>query len=586
MSILRKINLIEIENILKYLPFTITNKINDIKDIKNIKLIKIFNIIKKFYDDNNIQPYKYNNNNKNIHRLKKSIIDDVVINEITLNTLFMYSIVGVELHKVTTYNKAIKLNIRGLNLFKIFTNDKRILNNKNIFDITCIDKHQKYIENFSLNRQILDDMRNVISTYRNENIFKIVIEDIVSKFNNNKYFPNITIEHKCECRSNVDNLTRNPKIKPHLAYHDSIISIYNTNFPDKKIEIILEYNEISHKFNSQDDLIRSKIGQINAWRYFVCNERIDPNDAKKYIKNKFIQEYYKLKIDSEKKEFVTNFCIKNNILQSKVKINELLDELTNKIDNTNINDDLTRDYIIESIFEGINISDEDLCEYKLNCYNDFFHNLIDDLYLGCCILEKSNISIVKYIIASSKNFSVLSDEDKREYLDATQNIIELYEKQLLNKRKTIDLEEVANLINVHIDKLIENLTHRNIPYKLDFIKNDETEYLCTNSLQNILNNINKNLYLDFNKSKNINDTLSSSEENKNQKLVYKNIIESKRLNKINEMFSDVIDYYCISANIIKDLMNKEINKISLLPDYIDYFTQFNPNVKINIYNYT
>ena len=52
------------------------------------------------------------------------------------------------------------------------------------------------------------------------------------------------------------------------------------------------------------------------------------------------------------------------------------------------------------------------------------------------------------------------------------------------------------------------------------------------------------------------------------------------------MFSEVIDYYCISANIIKELMNKEINKISLLSDYMDYLTQFNPNVKINIYNYT
>lgn len=122
------------------------------------------------------------------------------------------------------------------------------------------------------------------------------------------------------------------------------------------------------------------------------------------------------------------------------------------------------------------------------------------------------------------------------------------------------------------------MTDRNIPYKLDFIKNDENEYLCTNSLQNILNNINKNLYLDFNASKNIDE--------KNQKLVYKNFINTIELDLINEMFSDVIDFYCISANIIKDLMNKEINKISLLPDYIDYFTQFNPNVKINIYNYT
>jgi hypothetical protein len=576
MSILRKINSKELDNILKYLPFTITNKINDIKDIKNIKLIKIFNIIKKFYDDNNIQPYKYNNN-KNIHRLKKSIIDDVVINEITLNTLFMYSIVGVELHKVTTYNKAIKLNIRGLNLFKIFTSDKRILNNKNIFDMTCIDKHQKYIEKSNLNRQILDDMTNVISTYRNENIFKIVIEDIVSKFNNNKYFPNIRIEHKCECRSNVDNLTRNSKIKQHLAYHDSIISIYNTNFPDKKIEIILEYNEISHKSTSQDDLIRSKTGQINGWRYLVCDERIYPNDAKIFIRNKFIKDYYKLKIDSEKKEFITNFCTKNNILQSKVKINELLDELTNKIDNTNINNDLTRDYIIESIFKDINISEEDLCEYKLNYYNDFFHNLIDDLYLGCCILEESNISIVKYIIASSKNFSVLSDETKKTYLEMAAKIIELYEKQLANKKKIIDLEEVADFIGIDVDLLIKNYTERNIPYKLDFIKDDESEYLCTNSLQNILNNINKNLYLDFNKS---------SEGEKNQKLVYKNYIDTKLLVLINEMFSDVIDYYCISANKIKELMNKEINKISLLPDYMDYLTQFNPNVKINIYNYT
>jgi hypothetical protein len=578
MSILKKINSKELDNILKYLPYTITNKINDIKDIKNIKLIKIFNIIKKFYDDNNIQPYKYNN--KNIHRLKKSIIDDVVINEITLNTLFMYSIVGVELHKVTTYNKAIQLNIRGLNLFRIFSNDKRILNNKNIFDMNCINKHQKYIENFSVNRQILDDMKNVINTYRNENIFKIVIEDIVTKFNNNKYFPNITIEHKCECRSNVDNLTRNPKIKPHLAYHDSIISIFNTNFPEKKIEIILEYNELSHKINSQDDLIRSKTGQINAWRYFVCNERIDYSEAKKYIKNQFIQQYNKLKIDLEKRDFIKNFCIKNDILQFEEKIIKLSNELNDN------KDDLNKDYIIESIFEDINISEEDLCEYKLNYYDNYFKNLIDNLYLGCCILEESNISIVKYIIASSKNFSVLSDEDKREYLDATQNIIELYEKQLLNKRKTIDLEEVAYLIGVDIDKLIENLIDRNIPYKLDFIKNDETEYLCTNSLQNILNNINKNLYLDFNKSKIIDGTLYPSESEKNQKLVYKNIIKSYRLNKINEMFSDVIDYYCISANIIKDLMNKEINKISLLPDYIDYFTQFNPNVKINIYNYT
>lgn len=579
MSILRKINSKELDNILKYLPFTITNKINDIKDNKNIKLIKIFNIIKKFYDDNNIQPYKYNNNNKNIHRLKKSIIDDIEINEIALNTLFMYSIVGVELHKVTTYNKAIKLNIRGLNLFKIFTSDKRILNNKNIFDMTCIDKHQKYIEKSNLDRQILDDMANVISTYRNENIFKIIIEDIVSKFNNNKYFQNIKIEHKCECRSNVDNLTRNPKIKPHLAYHDSIICIYNTHLPEKKIEIILEYNEISHKSTSQDDLIRSKTGQINGWRYLVCNERIYPNDAKIFIRNKFIKDYYKLKIDSEKKKFITNFCIKNNILQSEVKINELLEELTNKINNTNINNDLTKDYIIESIFEGINISDEDLCEYKLNYYNNYFQNLIDNLYLGCCILEESNISIVKYIISSSENFSIKSNEDKRDYLDMAAKIIELYEKQLVNKKKIIDLEEVANLIGlIDVDLLTNNLIDRIIPYKLDFIKNDESEYLCTNSLQNILNNINKNLYLDLNKSK--------ISDDQDQKLVYKNIIKKIKLNVINDMFNDVIDFYCESANMIKNLMNKEINKISLLPEYIDYFTQFNPNVKINIYDYT
>ena len=158
-----------------------------------------------------------------------------------------------------------------------------------------------------------------------------------------------------------------------------------------------------------------------------------------------------------------------------------------------------------------------------------------------------------------------------------QEIIELYEKQLANKKKIIDLEEVADFIGIDVDLLIKNYTERNIPYKLDFIKNDESEYLCTNSLQNILNNINKNLYLDFNKS---------SEGEKNQKLVYKNYIDTKLLVLINEMFSDVIDYYCISANKIKELMNKEINKISLLPDYMDYLTQFNPNVKINIYNYT
>ena len=106
--------------------------------------------------------------------------------------------------------------------------------------------------------------------------------------------------------------------------------------------------------------------------------------------------------------------------------------------------------------------------------------------------------------------------------------------------------------------------------------------------KNILNNINKNLYLDFNKSKNINNhlELSNNDDNKIQLLVYKNIIDTKRLNKINDMFNDVIDYYCISANMIKNLMNNEINKISLLPDYMEYLIQFNPNVKINIYNYS
>ncbi len=574
MSFLKIVKFDEINNIFKYLPLEITRKIGD-----NPKLINIFSIIKKYYDDYNIQPYKYYNN-KNIHRLKKNtIIDNLVINEIALNTLFMYSMVGKEFHKVTTYNKAIKLNIFGLNLFKIFTNDKRLLYNKNIFDKSCIEKHYK--DNKEIDRKLLDDMNNILSTYRNENIFKIIIEDIVKNFNNNKYFKNIKMEHNCECRSQVDNLIRNNVVKPHLPYHDSIITIYNNNFPDKKIEIILEYNELSHKINSQDDLLRSKTGKINAWRYLPCDERINQNEAKKYIQKKFIEDYNKLKIDSEKREFIKNFCTKNNILQSKEKINKLLDELND------INDTLNTDFIIENIFENINISNEDLCEYKLNYYSDYFKNLIDNLYLGCSILEENNSSIVKYIIASSENFNNLSDEDKKDYLEMAERIIELYENQLVNKKKIIDLEEVADLIGVDIDLLITNFRDRNIPYKLDFIKSDENEFLCTNSLQNILNNINKNLYLDFNKSKIIDNTLelSNKEDYKKQLLVYRNNIETKRLNKINDMFSDVIDYYCISANMIKNLMNNEINKISLLPDYMEYLLQFNPNLKINIYNY-
>ncbi len=574
MSFLKIVKFDEINNIFKYLPLEITRKIGD-----NPKLINIFSIIKKYYDDYNIQPYKYYNN-KNIHRLKKNtIIDNLVINEIALNTLFMYSMVGKEFHKVTTYNKAIKLNIFGLNLFKIFTNDKRLLYNKNIFDKSCIEKHYK--DNKEIDRKLLDDMNNILSTYRNENIFKIIIEDIVKNFNNNKYFKNIKMEHNCECRSQVDNLIRNNVVKPHLPYHDSIITIYNNNFPDKKIEIILEYNELSHKINSQDDLLRSKTGKINAWRYLPCDERINQNEAKKYIQKKFIEDYNKLKIDSEKREFIKNFCTKNNILQSKEKINKLLDELND------INDTLNTDFIIESIFENINISNEDLCEYKLNYYSDYFKNLIDNLYLGCSILEENNSSIVKYIIASSENFNNLSDEDKKDYLEMAERIIELYENQLVNKKKIIDLEEVADLISVDVDLLINNFKDRNIPYKLDFIKSDDNEYLCTNSLQNILNNINKNLYLDFNKSKIIDNTLelSNKEDYKKQLLVYRNNIETKRLNKINDMFNDVIDYYCISANMIKNLMNNEINKISLLPDYMEYLLQFNPNLKINIYNY-
>ena len=99
MSFLRTTKFEEINNILKYLPFTITASIGN-----KFELIKIFSIIKNYYDKNNIQPYKYNKN-KNIHRLKKNtIIDNIVINEIALNTLFMYSMVGTEFHKVTTYN--------------------------------------------------------------------------------------------------------------------------------------------------------------------------------------------------------------------------------------------------------------------------------------------------------------------------------------------------------------------------------------------------------------------------------------------------------------------------------------------------
>ena len=64
-----------------------------------------------------------------------------------------------------------------------------------------------------------------------------------------------------------------------------------------------------------------------------------------------------------------------------------------------------------------------------------------------------------------------------------EKIIEIYEKQLVNKKKIIDLEEVADLIGVDIDLLIKNYKERNIPYKLDFIKIDENEYLCTNSLK-------------------------------------------------------------------------------------------------------
>jgi len=574
MSILKIVKFDELNNIFKYLPLEITQKIGD-----NLKLINIFSIIKKYYDDYNIQPYKYYNN-KNIHRLKKNtIIDNLVINEIALNTLFMYSMVGKEFHKVTTYNKAIKLNIFGLNLFKIFTNDKRLLYNKNIFDKSCIEKHYK--DNKEIDRKLLDDMNNILSTYRNENIFKIIIEDIVKNFNNNKYFKNIKMEHNCECRSQVDNLIRNNVVKPHLPYHDSIITIYNNNFPEKKIEIILEFNEISHKKYSQDDLLRSKIGKINAWRFLPCDERINHDHAKKYIKHRFFEDYKKLKIDIEKRDFIKNFCIKNDILQSKEKINKLLDELND------INDTLNTDFIIENIFENINISNEDLCEYKLNYYSDYFKDLIDNLYLGCSILEENNSSIVKYIIASSENFNILSDEDKKDYLEMAERIIELYENQLINKKKIIDLEEVADLIGVDIDLLITNFKDRNIPYKLDFIKSDENEYLCTNSLQNILNNINKNLYLDFNKSKIIDNTLElpNKENYKTQILVYRNNIETKRLNKINDMFNDVIDYYCISANMIKNLMNNEINKISLLPDYMEYLLQFNPNLKINIYNY-
>ena len=89
---------------------------------------------------------------------------------------------------------------------------------------------------------------------------------------------------------------------------------------------------------------------------------------------------------------------------------------------------------------------------------------------------------------------------------AGQHIKSLQHRGIITRNSTED-----EISRVDVDLLIKNLTDRNIPYKLDFIKNDEKEYLCTNSLQNILNNINKNLYLDFKASKNIDE--------KNQKLV-------------------------------------------------------------------
>ena len=384
------------------------------------------------------------------------------------------------------------------------------------FDISKLNFNPMKIKKNSKekNHSIPQTPNQTIDSNEQINTNKKIIENIPSQIklsgihNNNLIEINKQLEQELiNKKEEIQNLKKNYKAKVSLIESDNqknifqieekykdLIRTLNSTFESKTLEIKSQYNSNIEKINQQYLKLLNEVRNLRANSISLQSHYEKINEIKNYWEKKFNQ----LKDDYENK-----FQSISNKLEKNIPLDELFQEVKNKIDISNLN-------------QMINI-----------------------------IKLKNKINYSNYILELANNFNDNCQKLNKENIDKINNL-KYYTNQKFNQLLNNDYKKF-NTLN-------SNNTNNNDSKKINNLSNNNTNIINTGNNNNIFNSY-------YKKSEIVNyGSISKNDISMNKsKLDDNNLSISKSISNIQEKFSSDLESFNFNDYSIP---NKDIQIIN------------------------
>lgn len=591
---------------------------------------KILKIIFSYYKNHKKDKFYFDLEDKNYNKKypNNKIKNDFVIRnekELNMYDIFLYCIYRDEYENYIEYSGIVNIKIKGINLLRICgTSHKEIFNE----DLEILNK---YLDRFCMNDNFDEDriedenfreeIRLVISKIRKESVFKIILNNICSELDEMRDYDDERVF--AEIKYYLEKFYKINRYLPERCqikkYHDTYIRIGDREL-NSIYEIVLEFDELFHEKEIAKDMQRNALAKITYSHFDFLKEKIYEKDVQNFVEKDFIKKYFDEKSINRKKRLIKKYCEKKN-LPNDEELHECFELFIEKIDdlksiigrenifqkgiieflenkkadlnlfesNKKINDLIS--FIEEKEmqkkfikfwkyflkFTDIQIDDpyifpEYSREYQIYSYNNFFVNLIEEIFIGSCFHLQDRGKLAQFILSKTDEFKKLNEREKQEHLSTIKKLIELYIKR--QKNGYINLLEISYILNIPVETLKNNLK-----LSIEFNKSEdsEDENNLTNSLEEIILGINKisNDNIKFERIKNffMNEEINEDEFRKLSKFFTKYEdyeIDSLRIERIQKLLTQTLDCLTISSELLLKYQKRSAEKIAdYLPNFID-----------------
>ena len=485
-------------------------------------------------------PSSFNEQEKIINSFKENFLQIIDINFNYQDSVYKFNSLLNESKKLIDKNLSERLTLYFLKKMDNFINIKKLIieeiskleNNLKQLDINYVIYINKLVNNL---KEYTLNQRNIYKHIENKSIIKMLDKSLVSYYINNKeIFKSIKQIHKFNKNLNININNYNSCNNLMLNIHKKDNKDNNINF--KLNNIHKNINDINYNTN------KNNIINWNPKLKLLMNNYIKSNSLNKF-KNK-IYSHSKSKGVLLQNRYMTLFNGKigdfiKKKLQNKHSSSPCLYNRNNSLNKIILDTETT------------------MSDSKNNIDIYIISNKIIEFFNKLKIYEEANINIDK----NKKNFNKDEINKLKNELEKKKIDIQNY----INNIKNNDLQNIYN--NTYINTEMNNLKEKNSELNkkiLDMIKEKKIEE--NNSLNILYDNYDK-LYEVY---KLLNDNNINNDFDKEEYLIDKNILKSKKLNnkKINDynnnLYQKILELIEIQKNTFKILnQNNNSNSNSL-----------------------